>query len=119
MDSIPPRPLSTAAGVPVADVFLVRPLVLGEPNTLVCMAGNIFPPVVEISWQVGGVPVTQGVTHTHYTPAADLAFVRFSYLPVMSTPAWSPVKGTTPPSLTTEVSVGTGTGLLGRHRGWW
>ncbi|XP_042650000.1 class II histocompatibility antigen, M alpha chain [Tyto alba] len=74
-----------AKGIPVADVFPVRPPALGEPNTLVCMVGNIFPPAVEISWQLDGVPVTQGVTHTHYTPTADLAFVRFSYLPV--TPA--------------------------------
>ncbi|KAF1417775.1 Class II histocompatibility antigen, M alpha chain, partial [Spheniscus humboldti] len=85
IDSIPPRPFSTAAGIPVADVFTVRPPVLGEPNTLVCMVGNIFPPAVEISWQLDGIPVTQGVTHTHYTPTDDLAFVRFSYLPV--TPA--------------------------------
>ncbi|XP_075597735.1 class II histocompatibility antigen, M alpha chain-like [Balearica regulorum gibbericeps] len=89
MDSIPPRPLSPTAGVPVADVFPVRPLVLGEPNTLVCLVGNVFPPAVEISWQLDGVPVTQEVTHTHYTPTANLAFVRFSYLPV--TPSASDV----------------------------
>ncbi|XP_075597737.1 class II histocompatibility antigen, M alpha chain-like, partial [Balearica regulorum gibbericeps] len=75
--------------VPVADVFPVRPLVLGEPNTLVCLVGNVFPPAVEISWQLDGVPVTQEVTHTHYTPTANLAFVRFSYLPV--TPSASDV----------------------------
>ncbi|NXF56444.1 DMA protein, partial [Oceanites oceanicus] len=77
--------LPESKGVPVANVFPMRPPVLGEPNTLVCMVENIFPPAVEISWQLDGVPVTQGVTHTHYTPTADLAFVRFSYLPV--TPA--------------------------------
>ncbi|XP_074990719.1 class II histocompatibility antigen, M alpha chain [Calonectris borealis] len=77
--------LPESKGVPVANVFPVQPLVLGEANTLVCMVENIFPPAVEISWQLDGVPVTQGVTHTHYTPTADLAFVRFSYLPV--TPA--------------------------------
>ncbi|KAF1592585.1 UNVERIFIED_CONTAM: Class II histocompatibility antigen, M alpha chain, partial [Eudyptes pachyrhynchus] len=77
--------LPESKGIPVADIFTVRPPVLGEPNTLVCMVGNIFPPAVEISWQLDGIPVTQGVTHTHYTPTDDLAFVRFSYLPV--TPA--------------------------------
>ncbi|KAK1187612.1 DMA protein, partial [Pygoscelis papua] len=77
--------LPESKGIPVADVFTVRPPVLGEPNTLVCMVGNIFPPAVEINWQLDGIPVTQGVTHTHYTPTDDLAFVRFSYLPV--TPA--------------------------------
>ncbi|KAK4805505.1 hypothetical protein QYF61_004444, partial [Mycteria americana] len=85
IDSIPPQPFSTAAGVPVADVFPVQPPALGEANTLVCMVGNVFPPAVEISWQLNGVPITQGVTQTHYTPTADLAFIRFSYLPV--TPA--------------------------------
>ncbi|XP_054663644.1 class II histocompatibility antigen, M alpha chain [Grus americana] len=74
--------LPESKGIPVADIFPVRPLALGEPNTLVCMVGNVFPPAVEISWQLDGVPVTQGVTHTHYTPTADLAFIRFSYLPV-------------------------------------
>ncbi|NXS68945.1 DMA protein, partial [Pandion haliaetus] len=77
--------LPESKGIPMADIFPMQPPMLGEPNTLVCMVGNIFPPAVEISWQLDGVPVTQGVTHTHYTPTADLAFVRFSYLPV--TPA--------------------------------
>ncbi|XP_069630267.1 class II histocompatibility antigen, M alpha chain isoform X1 [Haliaeetus albicilla] len=77
--------LPESKGIPVADVFPMQPPVLGEANTLVCMVGNIFPPAVEISWQLDGVPVTQGVTHTHYTPTADLAFIRFSYLPVTPT----------------------------------
>ncbi|KAM6396198.1 LOW QUALITY PROTEIN: class II histocompatibility antigen, M alpha chain [Rhynochetos jubatus] len=72
-------------GIPMANVFPARPPALGEPNTLICMVENIFPPAVEITWQLDGVPVTQGVIHTHYTPTADLAFIRFSYLAV--TPA--------------------------------
>uniref|UniRef100_A0A8C3PMC3 Ig-like domain-containing protein n=1 Tax=Calidris pygmaea TaxID=425635 RepID=A0A8C3PMC3_9CHAR len=85
MDPLPPCPFSPTPGIPVANVFPLQPPALGEANTLVCMVENIFPPAVTISWQLGGVPVTQGVTHTHYTPTSDLAFVRFSYLPV--TPA--------------------------------
>ncbi|XP_064329920.1 class II histocompatibility antigen, M alpha chain isoform X1 [Phalacrocorax carbo] len=77
--------LAELKGIPMPNVFPAQPLVLGEPNTLVCMVGNIFPPAVEISWQLNDVPVTQGVTHTHYTPTDDVAFVRFSYLLV--TPA--------------------------------
>ncbi|XP_059690780.1 class II histocompatibility antigen, M alpha chain [Gavia stellata] len=77
--------LPESKGIPVADVFPVQPPALGEATTLVCMVANIFPPAVEISWQLDGVPVTQGVTHTHYTPTADLTFIRFSYLSV--TPA--------------------------------
>lgn len=66
----------------MANVFLKRPLELGRPNTLVCMVGNIFPPAVTIGWQRDGVPVTDGVTDTTYTPVEDLGFVRFSYLEV-------------------------------------
>uniref|UniRef100_A0A8B9UJK4 Ig-like domain-containing protein n=1 Tax=Anas zonorhyncha TaxID=75864 RepID=A0A8B9UJK4_9AVES len=61
-----------AAGIPVANVFLKRPLEFGRPNTLVCMVGNIFPPAVTIGWQRDGVPVTDGVTDTTYTPIEDL-----------------------------------------------
>ncbi|KFQ24326.1 Class II histocompatibility antigen, M alpha chain, partial [Mesitornis unicolor] len=77
--------LPEAKGVPLADVFPMQPAVLGEATTLVCVVENVFPPAVDISWQLDGVPVTRGVTHTHYTPTPDLAFVRFSYLQV--TPA--------------------------------
>ncbi|XP_009637745.2 HLA class II histocompatibility antigen, DM beta chain-like [Egretta garzetta] len=72
--------LPESKGVPVANIFPLQPLALGQPNTLVCMVENIFPPAVEISWQLNEMPVTEGVTQTHYTPTADLAFVRFSYL---------------------------------------
>uniref|UniRef100_A0A8B9SIE6 Ig-like domain-containing protein n=1 Tax=Anas platyrhynchos TaxID=8839 RepID=A0A8B9SIE6_ANAPL len=71
-----------AAGIPVANVFLKRPLEFGRPNTLVCMVGNIFPPAVTIGWQRDGVPITDGVTDTTYTPIEDLGFMRFSYLEV-------------------------------------
>ncbi|XP_056181968.1 class II histocompatibility antigen, M alpha chain-like [Falco biarmicus] len=77
--------LPESKGIPMADVFPAQPLRLGEANTLVCLVGNIFPPAVDISWQLDGVPITQGVTHTPYTPTANLAFTRFSYLRV--TPA--------------------------------
>ncbi|XP_074786674.1 class II histocompatibility antigen, M alpha chain [Athene noctua] len=74
--------LPEAKGIPLADIFPVQPPTLGDATTLVCMVSNIFPPAVEIGWQVDGVPVTRDVTHTHYTPTGDLAFVRFSYLRV-------------------------------------
>ncbi|KAM4751997.1 LOW QUALITY PROTEIN: class II histocompatibility antigen, M alpha chain [Cyanocitta cristata] len=57
------------------------PAVPGEPNTLVCLVENIFPPALDISWTLAGAPVTQGVTHSPYTPTAELTFVRFSYVP--------------------------------------
>ncbi|NXI43861.1 DMA protein, partial [Galbula dea] len=71
-----------AKGIPVANIFPLFPPSLGEANTLVCMVENIFPPAVEISWQLNGVQVTQGVTNTYYTPTEDLTFTRFSYLKV-------------------------------------
>ncbi|NWR67653.1 DMA protein, partial [Bucorvus abyssinicus] len=68
-------------GIPVVDVFPAgAPPTPGEPTTLVCRVENVFPPDVEVTWRLDGVPVTRGVTHTHYTPTADLAFTRFSYL---------------------------------------
>ncbi|KAM6289054.1 LOW QUALITY PROTEIN: class II histocompatibility antigen, M alpha chain-like, partial [Aegotheles albertisi] len=82
-----PEGLDTPAEIrtPVVNVFSVRPPALGEANTLVCAVENIFPPAVEITWQLGGVPITQGVTQTHYTPTQDLTYTRFSYLPVTPT----------------------------------
>ncbi|NXC47857.1 DMA protein, partial [Penelope pileata] len=77
-----PLPIPEAKGIPVADVFLLQPLQLGHPNTLVCMVGNVFPPAITISWQRDGVPVTEGVTDVTYTPTEDLGFMRFSYLAV-------------------------------------
>ncbi|XP_009997545.1 PREDICTED: RLA class II histocompatibility antigen, DP alpha-1 chain-like, partial [Chaetura pelagica] len=71
--------------IPVVNVFPIQPLVLGSANTLVCRVENIFPPALKITWQLNGVPVTQGVTDTHYTPTPDLAFTRFSYLLVTPT----------------------------------
>ncbi|NXG40096.1 DMA protein, partial [Dromaius novaehollandiae] len=74
--------LPEAKGIPMADVFATGPLRLGSPTTLVCMVGNLFPAAVSISWQRGGIPVTEGVTSTHYTPTDDLSFLLFSYLEV-------------------------------------
>ncbi|XP_031953831.1 class II histocompatibility antigen, M alpha chain-like [Corvus moneduloides] len=70
-----------ARGIPMVSVFPALPPVPGEPNTLVCVVENIFPPALDISWTLAGVPVTQGVTHSPYTPTAELTFVRFSYVP--------------------------------------
>ncbi|NXB63524.1 DMA protein, partial [Struthidea cinerea] len=72
-----------AKGVPVVSVFPALPPLPGKPNTLVCLVENIFPPALDIGWTLAGVPVTQGVTHSPYTPTADLTFVRFSYVPVV------------------------------------
>ncbi|XP_054033289.1 class II histocompatibility antigen, M alpha chain isoform X2 [Dryobates pubescens] len=74
--------LPEAKGIPVATVFPMLPPALGQANTLVCLVENIFPPAVRLSWQLNGEPPARGVTHTHYTPTAEGAFVLFSYLEV-------------------------------------
>ncbi|NXY52598.1 DQA2 protein, partial [Callaeas wilsoni] len=70
-------------GIPEVSVFPALPPVLGEPNTLVCLVENIFPPALDIGWTLAGAPVTRGVTHGPFTPTADLTFVRFSRVPVV------------------------------------
>ncbi|NWU96392.1 DMA protein, partial [Upupa epops] len=71
-----------AKGIPVATIFPQEPPTLGVATTLICSVVNIFPPAVAVTWQVDGVPVTQGVTTTPYTPTEDLSYTLFSYLPV-------------------------------------
>lgn len=85
LTSIATGQLPEARGMPVAKIFPLQPLVLGKPNTLVCLVDNIFPPAVDIAWRVDNVPVTEGVTYTHYTPTDTVTFTRFSYLPVTPT----------------------------------
>uniref|UniRef100_A0A8D2PS61 Ig-like domain-containing protein n=1 Tax=Zosterops lateralis melanops TaxID=1220523 RepID=A0A8D2PS61_ZOSLA len=59
------------------------PPVLGQPNILVCLVENIFPPSLEISWAVSGVPVTAGVSTGPFVPSAELTFVRLSRVSVV------------------------------------
>ncbi|NXB16586.1 DMA protein, partial [Rhagologus leucostigma] len=72
-----------ARGIPVVSVFPALPPVLGEPNALVCLVENIFPPALDIGWTLAGAPVTRGVTRGPYVPTADLTFVRLSRVPVV------------------------------------
>ncbi|NXU05564.1 DQA2 protein, partial [Buphagus erythrorhynchus] len=79
--SSPPFP-----GIPLVSVFPALPPVPGEPNTLVCLVENIFPPVLDISWAVAGAVVTRGVTHGPFVPKSDLTFVRISRISVVPEP---------------------------------
>ncbi|XP_067413560.1 class II histocompatibility antigen, M alpha chain-like [Emydura macquarii macquarii] len=72
--------LPEAKGTPMANVFTAQPLELGEPNTLICQVGNLFPASVSVSGQHPGEPVSQGVSTTSHDPTADLGFLLFSYL---------------------------------------
>ncbi|XP_026546744.1 class II histocompatibility antigen, M alpha chain [Notechis scutatus] len=71
-----------ARGIPQVEVFTLRPLVLGQPNVLVCSARNIFPPVARIEWAFHGRPLTQGVSSTPVFPVEGLDFQIFSYVEV-------------------------------------
>ncbi|XP_075692622.1 HLA class II histocompatibility antigen, DR alpha chain-like [Rhinoderma darwinii] len=61
-------------------VFTEKPLVLGQPVTLVCLATQFFPPVIKMSWLINNQPVTDGVSETDYYPAQDGSFSMFLYL---------------------------------------
>ncbi|XP_019488596.1 PREDICTED: HLA class II histocompatibility antigen, DQ alpha 2 chain-like [Hipposideros armiger] len=66
--------------VPEVTVFLKSPVMLGQPNTLICLVDNIFPPVINITWLSNGHPVTEGVSETSFLLKDDYSFLRISYL---------------------------------------
>ncbi|NXC04257.1 DMA protein, partial [Orthonyx spaldingii] len=72
-----------ARAIPAVSVFPVFPPLLGQPNALVCLVENVFPPLLDISWTFSGIPVTRGVTHGPLVPTDDLSFARFSRIPVV------------------------------------
>nr|NP_001126202.1 major histocompatibility complex, class II, DQ alpha 1 precursor [Pongo abelii]CAH92065.1 hypothetical protein [Pongo abelii] len=76
------RSNSTAATneVPEVTVFTKSPMTLGQPNTLICLVDNIFPPVVNITWLSNGHSVTEGVYETSFLSKSDHSFFKISYL---------------------------------------
>uniref|UniRef100_A0A5F8GB94 Ig-like domain-containing protein n=1 Tax=Monodelphis domestica TaxID=13616 RepID=A0A5F8GB94_MONDO len=66
--------------VPEVTVFSRTPIELGQPNTLICFINNIFPPVINITWQQNGQRVTTGVMETNFYPQTDNSFQKLSYL---------------------------------------
>ncbi|XP_056366299.1 class II histocompatibility antigen, M alpha chain [Oenanthe melanoleuca] len=72
--------------IPTISVFPALPPLPGEPNTLVCLVENIFPPVLDIGWAVGGAEVTRGVSQGPFVPSADLTFSRISRLSLTPRP---------------------------------
>uniref|UniRef100_A0A8C6QA01 H-2 class II histocompatibility antigen, A-F alpha chain-like n=2 Tax=Nannospalax galili TaxID=1026970 RepID=A0A8C6QA01_NANGA len=65
---------------PEVTVFPKSPVVLGEPNTLICFVDNIFPPVINITWLSSGHPVTAGVSETSFLSNPDHTFHKIAYL---------------------------------------
>ncbi|KAM5262683.1 HLA class II histocompatibility antigen, DM alpha chain [Ctenodactylus gundi] len=71
--------IPVSRGFPVAEVFTLKPLEFGKPNTLVCFISNLFPPKLTVSWQHHSVSV-QGVGPTFVSAVSGLSFQAFSYL---------------------------------------
>nr|ACT67485.1 MHC class II antigen [Mastomys natalensis] len=65
---------------PAATVFPKSPVLLGQPNTLICFVDNIFPPVISITWLRNSKPVTEGVYETSFLSNPDHSFHKMSYL---------------------------------------
>ncbi|KAI6049236.1 HLA class II histocompatibility antigen, DM alpha chain [Marmota monax] len=71
--------IPVSRGFPVAEVFTMKPLEFGKPNTLVCFISNVFPPTLTVNWQHNSVPV-EGVGPTFVSAMDGLTFQAFSYL---------------------------------------
>nr|P01910.2 RecName: Full=H-2 class II histocompatibility antigen, A-K alpha chain; Flags: Precursor [Mus musculus]AAA39636.1 MHC H2-I-A-alpha chain [Mus musculus]CAA24215.1 unnamed protein product [Mus musculus] len=65
---------------PQATVFPKSPVLLGQPNTLICFVDNIFPPVINITWLRNSKSVTDGVYETSFFVNRDYSFHKLSYL---------------------------------------
>nr|XP_026238100.1 SLA class II histocompatibility antigen, DQ haplotype D alpha chain-like [Urocitellus parryii] len=66
--------------VPDVTVFPKTPVMLGKPNTLICLVDNIFPPVINITWLSNGHLVTEGVSETSFLSKSDHSFLKIAYL---------------------------------------
>nr|XP_003473988.1 SLA class II histocompatibility antigen, DQ haplotype D alpha chain-like [Cavia porcellus] len=66
--------------VPEVTVFPKSPVVLGEPNTLICAVDNIFPPIINITWLTNGRLVTEGISETSFLSRDDHSFLKIAYL---------------------------------------
>ncbi|KAG8448552.1 hypothetical protein GDO86_015590 [Hymenochirus boettgeri] len=65
---------------PLVNLYTAKPVVLGEPNILICCIKNIFPPVMNTTWIKNGEKVTGGFTETSYLPSQDNSFRKLLYL---------------------------------------
>lgn len=53
---------------------------LGQPNVLICIVDNIFPPVINITWLRNGQIISEGVAQTSFYSQPDHLFRKFCYL---------------------------------------
>ncbi|XP_007460872.1 PREDICTED: HLA class II histocompatibility antigen, DM alpha chain-like [Lipotes vexillifer] len=71
--------IPVSRGLPIAEVFTLKPLEFGKPNTLVCFISNLFPPTLTVNWQHDSAPV-EGARPTFVSAIDGLTFQAFSYL---------------------------------------
>ncbi|XP_006172119.2 HLA class II histocompatibility antigen, DO alpha chain-like, partial [Tupaia chinensis] len=65
---------------PRVTVLPKSPVELGQPNILICIVDNIFPPVINITWLRNGHEITEGVSQTSFYSQPDHLFRKFQYL---------------------------------------
>ncbi|XP_017514729.3 HLA class II histocompatibility antigen, DM alpha chain isoform X1 [Manis javanica] len=78
--------IPVSRGFPVAEVFTLKPLEFGKPNTLVCFVSNLFPPMLTVNWQHHLTPVEEAGP-TFVSAIDGLSFQGFSYLNVTPSPS--------------------------------
>uniref|UniRef100_A0A2K6C2P6 Major histocompatibility complex, class II, DM alpha n=1 Tax=Macaca nemestrina TaxID=9545 RepID=A0A2K6C2P6_MACNE len=78
--------IPVSRGFPIAEVFTLKPLEFGKPNTLVCFVSNLFPPMLTVNWQHHSVPV-EGSGPTFVSAVDGLSFQAFSYLNITPEPS--------------------------------
>ncbi|XP_047652716.1 HLA class II histocompatibility antigen, DM alpha chain isoform X1 [Phacochoerus africanus] len=78
--------IPVSRGLPIAEVFTLKPLEFGKPNTLVCFVSNLFPPALTVTWEHHSAPV-EGVGPTFVSATDDLSFQAFTYLNFTPTPS--------------------------------
>lgn len=61
---------------PEVTVFPKNPVELGQPNVLICHFDRLFPPVLNVTWQL----VTEGTFETVFPPSTELRFHKLHYL---------------------------------------
>ncbi|KAM6185074.1 HLA class II histocompatibility antigen, DM alpha chain [Rhynchocyon petersi] len=71
--------IPVARGFPVVEVFTLKPLEYGKPNTLVCFVSNLFPPTLLVTWQYHSVFLEEA-RFTYVSANDGLSFQAFSYL---------------------------------------
>ncbi|XP_058410639.1 HLA class II histocompatibility antigen, DM alpha chain isoform X2 [Diceros bicornis minor] len=78
--------IPVSRGIPITEVFTLKPLEFGKPNTLVCFVSNLFPPTLTVNWQHHSDPVEE-VGPTFISAVDGLSFQAFSYLNFTPTPS--------------------------------